>query len=133
MTMTRVLLGLMLALTALPCEAAPSPEEIIDAFFGPNPAVNRTASYTGEMKERYSDEPTIGQMLLPGRHYTARRLASSPADAPVYDVTIDNGREKLHWYAYFIRAEGTLKLSAVRPAERKGDGDGGVAAPAQGR
>jgi hypothetical protein len=62
-------------------------------------------------------------MLLPGRHYIARRMASSPADAPIYDVTIDNGHERLHWYAYFIREEGTLKLRAVRPAERKGAGD----------
>jgi hypothetical protein len=83
------------------------------------------------MKERYSEEPTIGQMLLPGRHYIAARLESSPADAPIYDVTIDNGREKRHWYATFIRQDGTLKLAAARPAERKADD--GIAAPAQGR
>jgi hypothetical protein len=132
----RLLLSLVLALLALPCQAAPSPEQIIDAFFGPNPGPNRAASYTGEMKERYSDKPTFGQMLLPGRHYTASRRASSPANAPIYDVTIDNGRERLHWYADFIREEGTLKLRAVRPAERKGAGDSDlddVAAPARGR
>jgi hypothetical protein len=132
----RLLLSLVLALLALPCQAAPSPEQIIDAFFGPNPGPNRAASYTGEMKERYSEEPTIGQMLLPGRHYTASRLASSPADTPIYHVTIDNGRERLHWFAYFIREEGNLKLRAVRPAERKGTGDqylDGVAAPARDR
>jgi len=126
-------LALALVVVALPCQAAPTPEEIIDGFFGPAPAPNRAASYTGEMKARYSDEPTIGQMLLPGRHYTAHRLASSPADAPVYDVTIDNGRETLRWHAYFIREDGTLKLRSVRPVQRKGDDDGDVAAPAQGR
>jgi hypothetical protein len=124
MTITKLALAILLAVvTALPCQAAPSPEEIIEAFFGPNPGPDRATSYTGEMKERCSDEPTIGQMLLPGRHYIARRMASSPADAPIYDVTIDNGHERLHWYAYFIREEGTLKLRAVRPAERKGAGD----------
>ena len=35
MTMTRVMLALTLALMALPCEAAPTAEEIIDDFFGP--------------------------------------------------------------------------------------------------
>ena len=130
--MTKFLLSLVLALVALPCQAAPSPEEIIEHFFGPDPGSNRADAYTGEMKERYWEEPTIGQMLRPGRHYTARRLAS-PADAPIYDVTIDNGHEKSHWYAYFIREEGTLKLRAVRPAERKDDSNGGVAAPARGR
>jgi hypothetical protein len=123
MTITKLALAILLAVvTALPCQAAPSPEEIIEAFFGPNPGPDRAASYAGEMKERYSDEPTIGQMLLPG-HYIARRMASSLADAPIYDVTIDNGHERLHWYAYFIREEGALKLRAVRPAERKGAGD----------
>jgi hypothetical protein len=129
--MTKLLLSLVLTLLALPCQAAPSPEEIIEAFFGPTPGPNRADAYTGEMKERYSDEPTFGQMLLPGRHYTAQRVPSSPADAPIYDVTIDNGREKVHWYAYFMREKGVVKLSAVRPAERKADD--GVAAPAQGR
>jgi hypothetical protein len=129
--MTKFLLSLALALLALPCQAAPSPEEIIEHFFGPDPGPNRADAYTGEMKARYWEEPTIGQMLLPGRHYAAQRLASSPADAPIYDVTIDNGHEKIHWFAYFIREEGILKLAAVRPAERKADD--GVAAPAQGR
>jgi hypothetical protein len=128
--MTKFLLSLMLVLLALPCQAAPSPEEIIDAFFGPNRGLDRAAAYTGEMKERYSDAPTIGELLLPGRYYTTRRLASSPIGAPIYDVTIDNGR---HWYAYFIREESTLKLKAVQPAERKGGSDDGVAAPARGR
>jgi hypothetical protein len=132
MPITKLTLGILLAISVpLPCDAAPSPEEIIEAFFGPDPGPDRAAAYTGEMKERYSEEPTIGQMLLPGRHYTAQRVASSPADAPVYDVTIDNGREKLHWYAAFIREDGTLKLAAVRPAERKADD--GMAAPAPGR
>jgi hypothetical protein len=130
---SKFLLSLALAMLALPCQATPSPEEIIEHFFGPDPGPNRADAYTGEMKERYWDEPTFGQMLLPGRHYTAHRLDSSPADAPIYDVTVDNGKEKLHWYAYFIREEGTLKLKAVRPAERKGDDDGSVAAPAPAR
>ena len=64
-SVVRLLLSLVLALLALPCQAAPSPEQIIDAFFGPNPGPNCAASYTGDMKERYSDEPTFGQMLLP--------------------------------------------------------------------
>jgi hypothetical protein len=132
MTITKLALGIVLTVAvALPCQAAPLPEEIIEHFFGPDPGPNRADAYTGEMKERYTEEPTIGQMLLPGRHYTAQRLASSPADAPIYDVTIDNGHEKLHWYAYFVREKGILKLAAVRPAERKADD--GVAAPAQGR
>ena len=116
--MTKFLLSLVLVLLALPCQAAsPTPEQIIEAFFGPDPGLNRTASYTGEMKERYSEEPTVGQMLLPGRHYTAGRLDSSPADAPIYDVTINHGHNARHWYAYFIREEGVLKLRAARPAE----------------
>jgi hypothetical protein len=131
--LTKFLLPLALVLLALPCQAAPSTEEIIDAFFGPNPGPDRTASYTGEMKQHYSEEPTIGQMLRPGKHYIAHRLASSPADAPIYDIAIDNGHETRHWYAYFIREEGTFKLRTVRPAERKGDGNGGIAAPTQGR
>src|SRR5690242_8037747 len=106
MTISKLALGVLFSvITALPCYAAPSPEEIIEGFFGPNPPPNRAASYTGEMKRDHSDEPTIGQMLLPGRHYTARRVAASPADAPIYDVTIDNGHEKLHWYAYFVRED----------------------------
>jgi len=66
--MTTLLLSLMLALLAPPCQAAPSPEEIIERFFGPDPGPNRAEAYTDEMKERYPEEPTIGQMLLPGRH-----------------------------------------------------------------
>ena len=46
-------------------------------------------------------------------------------------MTIDNGHEKLHRYAYFVPEKGMLKLAAVRPAGRKADD--GVAAPAQGR
>ena len=129
--MRKLLLSLLLILPALPCQAAPSPEEIIEHFFGPDPGPNRADAYTGEMKERYWEEPTIGQMLLPGRHYTAQRVASSPADAPVYDVTIDNGHEKVHWFAYFVTEKGVLKLAAVRPAERKNED--GVAAPPKGR
>jgi hypothetical protein len=131
MSAARVALALALTLFALPCRAASTPEEIIEAFFGPDPGPDRAASYTGEMKQRYSEEPTVGQMLLPGRHYTARRVASSPDDAPVYDVTLRSGKEALHWYAYFTRENGVLKLAAARPAERKGDDD--MAAPARGR
>lgn len=140
MTITKLALAVLLAVAiATPCQAAPSPEEIIDAFFGPDPNAvpDRAASYTGEMKRLYSEEPTIGQMLLPGRHYTARRVASSPADGPVYDVTIERGGETHHWFAYFTREDGVLKLKAVRLAERKAGGDGGrqddVATPSPGR
>ncbi|MGE5148828.1 MAG: hypothetical protein ACM3II_01795 [Rhodospirillaceae bacterium] len=129
--MTKLPLSLLLTILSLPCQAAPSPEEIIEHFFGPDPGPNRADAYIGEMKERYTEEPTVGQMLLPGRHYTPHRVVSSPADEPVYDVTIDNGHEKLHWYAYFVRENGILKLAAARPAERKADD--GIAAPAQGR
>lgn len=113
MTITKLALAILLAAaTAFPCQAAPSPEEIIDAFFGPNPGSNRADSYTGEMKERYSDEPTIGQMLPPGKHYSVRRLSLSTIDAPVYGVAINDGA--IDWYAYFTREDGTLKLKALR-------------------
>lgn len=112
--MNKLLLSLALVLFALPCRAALPPEEIIDGFFGAKGMPNRAASYTGEMKERYSDEPTLGQMLVPGTHYTARRLALSPDDAPVYGVAITTENETFDWYAYFAADDGTLKLRAVR-------------------
>jgi hypothetical protein len=112
--MNKLLPSLALALLAFPCLAAPSPEEIIDGFFGPKGVPNRAASYSGEMKERYSGEPTIGQMFVPGTHYTARRLALSPDDAPVYGVAITTGDKTFDWYAYFASSDGTLKLRAVR-------------------
>ncbi|HEY4170083.1 MAG TPA: hypothetical protein VGM96_25040 [Reyranella sp.] len=54
MPITKLTLGILLAVAiALPCQAAPSAEEIIDALFGPTPVPNRADLYTGEMKERY--------------------------------------------------------------------------------
>jgi hypothetical protein len=121
MNIVRLALALTFALMPIASLAAPSPEEIIDGFFGPTPPPNRADFYTGEMKRSYSEEPTVGQMLLPGKHYTARRTANSPADAPVYVVTIDNGHEKIDWVAYFVRDGGILKLTAARPSNDKAD------------
>lgn len=119
MPITKLMLGAFLVLAApLPCQAAPSPEEIIEHFFGPTPGPNRADAYTGEMKERYWEEPTIGQMLLPGKHYTARRLSLSPADAPVYAVAIGDGTAIIDWYAYFTRKDGILLLKAIRSLGR---------------
>ncbi len=119
MSIVRLALVLALALIPIASLAAPSPEEIIDGFFGPSPPPKRADFHTGEMKRVYSEEPTVGQMLLPGKHYTARRNANSPADAPVYIVTIDNGHEKIDWIASFVREDGILKLAAVRPSNDK--------------
>ena len=121
MSIARLALALILALMPIASLAAPSPEELIDGFFGPTPPANRADFYTGDMKRLYWEEPTVGQMLLPGRHYTAHRIANSPADAPVYAVTIDNGHEKIDWHAYFTREGGILKLTAVRPSNDKAD------------
>ncbi len=121
MSVVRLVLALTLALIPVASFAAPSPEEIIDGFFGPSPPPKRADFYTGEMKRQYSEEPTVGQMLLPGKHYTARRLANSPAAAPVYIVTIDNGHEKIDWIASFVREGGMLKLAAARPSNDKAD------------
>ncbi|HTR85169.1 MAG TPA: hypothetical protein VMI56_11880 [Reyranella sp.] len=113
----KLLLSLLLTLLALPCQAAPSPEQILEAFFGPDPggtSEQRSAAYTGEMKERYWEEPTAGQMMAPGRHYTARRLPLAPADAPVYAVKTSHEAFSTDWYAYFVRDDGVLKLRAIR-------------------
>jgi hypothetical protein len=116
MTITKVaLFTLFLVFAVLPCHAAaPTPEQIIDAFFGPNDVPDRAVAYTGEMKRLYSDKPTLGQRLAPGSRYTARRLALSPDDAPVYGVAIHNGDETFDWYAYFALDDGILKLGTVR-------------------
>jgi hypothetical protein len=122
MRVGRLILALAFALIPVAGFAAPSPEEIIDGFFGPVPPPHRADFYTGEMKRLYWEEPTVGQMLLPGKHYTARRLANSPADAPVYIVTIDNGHEKIGWVASFVREDGILKLATARPSNDKAGG-----------
>ncbi len=121
MSIVRLLLALVLALIPVASLAAPSPEEIIDGFFGPSPPPNRADFYTGEMKRVYWEEPTVGQMLLPGRHYTVRRIANAPVDTPVYVVTIDNGHEKIDWIASFVREDGILKLTDARPSNDKAD------------
>jgi hypothetical protein len=128
--MTRFPLVFALMLVAMPCLAAPTPEEIIDGFFGPDHPPDRATDYAGEMKAVYWEEPTFGQMLGSGRHYTAHRLDKSSADEPVYDVALDSG---YRWYAYFVRLDGVLKLTSIRLAERKDEGNGGVTAPPQGR
>ena len=112
---------LVLAFALIPVAgvAAPCPEEIIDGFFGQVPAPNRADFYTGEMMRLFSEEPTVGQMLLPGKHYTARRRANSPVDAPVYIVTIDNGHEKIGWVAAFVREGETLKVATARRSNDK--------------
>lgn len=124
MKSVRVVLALAFALLPVVSVAAPSPEEIIEGFFGPTPGPgpNRADYYTGEMKRLYWEEPTVGQMLLPGKHYVARRIADSPGDAPVYVVTIDNGHEKIDWIASFVREDGMLKLKSARPSnDKKGE------------
>ena len=122
MKSARLLLALVCGLMPIASLAAPTPEEIIDGFFGPVPPPHRADYYTGEMKRLYWDDPTVGQMLLPGKHYTARRLPNSPADAPVYIVTIDNGHEKIDWVATFAREGGILKLKSARASNDKAGG-----------
>ena len=113
--MTKLLLSVALLLLAVPCRAAPTPEQIIDAYFGPTSVAGRADAYIGEMKQYYSDDPTVGQMLLgTSVRYTVRRLPLSPDDAPVYDVALHYGDMTGDWYAYFTPVDGTLKLRAVR-------------------
>ena len=112
---------LLLVTTALPCQAAaPTPEQIIDAFFGPNDVLDRAAAYTGEMKRLHSGDPTLGKMLGAGASFTARRLPLSRDDAPIYAVTVRDGDELVDWYAYFARDDGAFKLMAVRAFGRGG-------------
>jgi hypothetical protein len=116
MTFARLALSFFLiCVVAAPCQAAsPTPEEIIDAFFGPSGIADKAAYYTGEMKESHVNDPTLGQGFVAGVTFTSRQLALSPPDAPVYAVTIRHGDELFDWYAYFAWDEGYLKLKAVR-------------------
>lgn len=113
--MTKLTLSLLIALLAFPCQGAnPTPEQIIDAFFGPGGIADKSIYYTGEMKRIHSGDHTLGETFAPGVTFTSRRLALAANDAPVYAVTIRHGEERFDWYAYFALDEGALKLKAVR-------------------
>lgn len=115
MTRLKYTLVLLLAFAAVPCQAAaPTPEEIIAAFFGPYGIGDKPAFYTGEMMKYYADTRTVGERLKPGVTIGARRLPLSAADAPVYAVDLRLGSEVDNWYAYFAFDGGSLKLGAVR-------------------
>jgi hypothetical protein len=96
------------------CLAAPTPEDIITAFFGPSGISNKAAYYTGEMKERFSNEPTLGQSLKPGVTIKARLLPLSQREAPVYAVDLRVEGLVDNWYAFFSLDGNDLKLRAVR-------------------
>lgn len=94
--------------------ATPTPEEIIAAFFGPAGISDKAAYYTGEMKENYSDKPTLGERLQPDAILATRRLPLSQPEAPVYSVDLRLGALISNWYAFFGQEGGDLKLKAVR-------------------
>ena len=94
--------------------ATPTPEEIIAAFFGPAGISDKAAYYTGEMKEHFSDKPTIGERLQPDATSATRRLPLSQPEAPVYSVELRLGALITNWYAFFGREGSDLKLKAVR-------------------
>ena len=118
MTIAKFALTLLFACIAAAASqaAAPTPDEIVDAFFGPSGIADKAASYTGEMKGLHSEKPTLGQWYGPSATFMSRWLPLSRPDAPVYAVTMRDDGELFDWYAHFALDDGVLKLTAIRAA-----------------
>ena len=102
----------MLFLAYCPFAAAQSPDEIVQAFFGPSGVVDKDASYTGEML-RFKEQPTLGETLPKGVSITTRPLLSTDTNV-VIGVTLAIPEHAQDWYAYFRKSEGRWRLEAVR-------------------
>ncbi len=99
MTIIKIALALLLSVAiAATCQAITrTPEEIIDAFFGPAGIADKTDYYTGEMRRLHSNDSTLGERLARGTTFTVRHLAESGRETPVYAVTLRNGDEAFDW------------------------------------
>jgi len=93
--------------------AQTTPEQVIEAFFGPSGIADKANLYTGEMLMYYSDQPTLGEALEPGVRTRIRSLGRS-RDLSVFEVTLSAHGAAQDWYAYLVQDEGRWKLEAVR-------------------
>jgi hypothetical protein len=90
-----------------------SPERTIAGFFGPDGFDLKEQCYTGEMLAHTADK-TLGETLAEGTTIRSRLLELSSAESPVFAVDLTNDRAVQNWYAFFSKADGQLKLQAVR-------------------
>jgi len=105
------LMALLLASCPI-AAAANSPEDIVQAFFGPYGIDDKNACYTGEMLG-FKEQPTIGETLSLGVSITTRPLLSTDSNI-VLGVTLTSAGHGKDWYAYLAKREGQWKLEAVR-------------------
>lgn len=90
-----------------------SPEALVRAFFAPGGIQDKQAVYTEELKARYLQEKTLGELLPPKTKLTLHPLPPS-GDRQVYAVDLLFPGQTRNWYIHLKREAGTWKLAAIR-------------------
>jgi hypothetical protein len=82
----------MFALLPTPEASERTPAELVAAFFGPHGIEDKRKVYMGEMLERYTDEPTLGESLPEDIEIESHVLEQEPKRV-IYAVTLEKDRK----------------------------------------